>query len=74
MLTQSELTGKFYDDMDAVFFRNLRQSIFYLKNNCYPIDMFLDSEDKIVMVFDKQQHKKVLKLWIANKDENKEDI
>jgi len=68
MMSQSELTGKWYQDEDVVFFRNLYQCAFYVKNNCLPIDMFCDSKGKLVMVFDRQRHNELIKLWIANKD------
>ena len=68
MRSQSELNGKWYQDEDCVFFRNLYQCAFYVKNHCLPIDMFTDSQDKLVMVFDRQRHNELIKLWVANKD------
>jgi hypothetical protein len=68
MISKSELTDRWYHDEDVVFFRNLYQCAFYIKNHCLPIDIFTDGNDKLVMVFDRQQHNELIKLWIANKD------
>ena len=68
MISQSELTGELYQDEDVVFFRNLCQCAFYIKNHCLPIGIFTDGQDKLVMVFDRQEHNKIIKMWIANKD------
>ena len=68
MLTISELTGKTYEDRDCVFYRNLYQCAFMIKNNVYPVDMFTDGGGKLVMVFNREDHKKIMPLWVANKD------
>lgn len=70
MFSISELTGKRYRDEDVVYFRNLYQCAFYIKHHCYPVEMFTDSNDKLVMVFDRKQHNDIIKLWIANKERN----
>lgn len=70
MMTKSELNGEWYQDEDAVFFRNLYQCCFYIKHHCLPIDLFCDSQGKLVMVFDRQKHNELIKLWIANKEKN----
>lgn len=67
MKSISELTGKSYIDEEAVFFRNLYQCAFYVKNHCMPIDMFCDGNGKLVMVFDRKRHNELIKLWVANK-------
>lgn len=67
MIVISELTGKEYQDEDAVFFRNLYQSTFYVKHNCMPIDMFCDGRDKLVMVFRRDDHNRMIKKWMENK-------
>lgn len=68
MISISELTGREYRDEEVVFFRNLYQCAFYIKHNCYPIDMFCDGQGKLVMVFDRQKHNELIKLWVANKE------
>lgn len=73
MKSISELTGKMYENEDVVFFRNLYQCAFYVAHNVMPVDMFTDNNGKLVMVFDRQQHNKIIKLWVDNKDKNKEE-
>lgn len=67
MYVISELTGKEYQDEDAVFFRNLYQCAFYIKHNCMPIDMFCDGRDKLVMVFNRADHNRMIGKWMENK-------
>lgn len=73
MISVSELTGKTYVDEDVVYFRNLHQCAFYVQHHCLPIEMFTDSSGKLVMVFDRKQHNELIKLWMINKDKNKEE-
>lgn len=73
MINISELTGKTYFDEDVVYFRNLYQCIFYIQHQCFPIDMFCDGQGKLVMVFDREQHNKLIKLWVANKNDRSDD-
>lgn len=68
MISISELTGKSYIDENCVFFRNLYQCAFYVEHHVLPIDMFTDSNGKLVMVFDRKQHNELIKLWVTNKD------
>lgn len=69
MINISQLTGDAYETEDYCFFRNLHQCCFYVKHNCMPIDMFCDGNDKLVMVFPRNRHKELIKLWVANKTE-----
>lgn len=68
----SDVTGIEYEMEDVVFFRNLYQSSFYVSHNATIVDVFSDSKGKLVFVFYRDQHEKILKLWLANKKENKE--
>lgn len=68
----SELTGKTYLDEDCVFFRNIYQICFYVKHNIMPIDLFCDSKDKLVAVFERKAHESIIGLWMENK--NKEVV
>ena len=74
MMSQSELTGSWYRDEECVFFRNLHQCAFYVAHNVMPIEMFTDSNGKLVMVFDRNQHNKMIKLWIANKEQESDKV
>ena len=68
MLEFSEVTGKTFESEECVFFRNIFQCAFYLAHNCPVQDVFVDSEMRLVFVFKKDDHKKILPLWMANKE------
>ena len=63
MKTLSEITGKYYEDEDCVFFRNTLQSAFYKFNNADLVDLFVDDNMKFVFVFYKQDHERLKMLW-----------
>ena len=67
MVQVSEITGKTYNDEDYYFYRNVKQQIFMLEHNCVPVDVFAGGDHKLVMAFSKEDHKRVLPLWMANK-------
>ena len=71
MKTVSDVTGITYENEDVVFFRNLYQSSFYIDHNATIVDVFTDSNKKLVFVFWRDQHDKLIKLWLENK---KDDI
>lgn len=66
----SDVTGITYELEDVVFFRNLYQSSFYIDHNATIVDVFTDSNGKLVFVFYREQHDKLIKLWLDNKKEN----
>ena len=70
MKTISDVTGITYENEDVVFFRNLYQSSFYIDNNATIVDVFTDGNKKIVFVFWRDQHEKLIKLWLENKKED----
>ena len=70
MKSISDVTGIVYEDEDVVFFRNLYQSSFYIANNATIVDVFTDSNGMLVFVFYRNQHEKLLKLWLENKRDN----
>lgn len=67
MIVVSDITGKAYDDMDCVFFRNIYQSAFYVDHNAEVVDLFTDSKGMLVFVFLKKEHESLIKLWMQNK-------
>lgn len=69
MKTKSDVTGILYENEDVVFFRNLYQSTFYIDHNATIVDIFTDSNKKLVFVFYRDQHEKLIKLWLENKKE-----
>lgn len=70
----SDVTGIEYEMEEVVFFRNLYQSSFYVANNATIVDVFTDGNKKLVFVFYRDQHEKLIKLWLENKSqENKEN-
>lgn len=69
----SDVTGIEYEMEDVVFFRNLYQSSFYIDHNATIVDVFTDSNKKLVFVFWRNQHEDLIKLWLENKrEDNKE--
>lgn len=72
MKTISDVTGIAYENEDVVFFRNLYQSTFYIDHNATIVDVFTDSNKKLVFVFYRDQHEKLIKLWLENKKEEQE--
>ena len=71
MKTISDVTGICYELEEVVFFRNLYQSTFYIDHNATIVDVFTDSNKKLVFVFWRNQHEHLIKLWLENKKENK---
>lgn len=70
----SDVTGISYEVEDVVFFRNLYQSTFYIDHNATIVDVFTDSNKKLVFVFWRDQHEKLIKLWLeSKKEDNKEE-
>lgn len=68
----SDVTGICYENEDVVFFRNLYQSTFYIDHNATIVDVFTDSNKKLVFVFWRSEHENLIKLWLKNKNENEE--
>ena len=68
MKIRSEVTGIEYEAENAVYFRNLHQSAFYIEHNAKIIDIFTDGSNKLVFVFDRQEHNELIKLWMTNKE------
>ena len=73
MKSISDVTGIMYENEDVVFFRNLYQSSFYIANNATIVDVFTDGKGMLVFVFYREEHEKLLKLWLATKRDNKEE-
>lgn len=69
----SDVTGIEYEMEDVVFFRNLYQSSFYIDHNATIVDVFTDSNKKLVFVFWRNQHENLIKLWLENKRESNKE-
>lgn len=67
MLEHSDVTGKTFVSEEAVYFRNPIQSGFYIANGATILDVFADSENKMVVVFPRDEHKVLIKKWMDNK-------
>lgn len=74
MYETSKVTGKTYVIEDAVFFRNIHQSAFYVKHGAVIWDLFVDDEYKFVFCFPRKQHNKLIKLWMDNKHKNENNV
>ena len=70
MLEHSDVTGKTFVSEEAVYFRNPIQSGFYIANGATILDVFADSENKMVVVFPSDEHKVLIKKWMDNKKNN----
>jgi hypothetical protein len=70
MKTISDVTGITYENKEVVYFRNLYQSTFYIDNNATIVDVFTDGNKKLVFVFWRDQHEKLIKLWLENKGQD----
>ena len=70
MKTISDVTGITYENEDVVYFRNLYQSSFYIDHNATIVDVFTDGNKKLVFVFWRSQHEKLIKLWLENKSQD----
>jgi hypothetical protein len=70
----SETTGKNYDTDTSVFYRNLIQAAWLLsKPDATLLDIFCDSNGKMVLVFPKELHKKYIGEWAERSRESKEN-
>jgi len=63
MMTKSELTGKWYQDEEMVFFKNTLQSAFYVFHGSVLQDIFVNDKMKFVYVFKKTDHERLKMLW-----------
>lgn len=69
MTQKSDVTGKTYQDEECVFFRNYLQAAKYISWGAKLIDIFTDSQEKLVFVFSKNDHCKYKVRWIERKKE-----
>lgn len=67
MKAVSDITNTIYEAEDCVFFRNAHQSAFYVKHGAKLVDLFVDSSIKFVFVFTKEDHKRLIGMWVDNK-------
>lgn len=72
MKSKSGLTGLWYEDEEVYFFRNYVQSAYYLEWGAKLVDLFTDSNHKLVFVFLKEDHARLKDRWINNKDKDEE--
>lgn len=67
MYYTSKVTGMKYEHKDVVYFRNLYQCTFYIKNGATIVDVFCDKNNMLVFCFPRDEHKELIKLWMDNK-------
>lgn len=68
----SSLTGKYYDEKDAIRIVNTKQAAFYWKNGIKPISIYPSEDLKtgeniLVFVFSKSRTKELYKEWLKSK-------
>lgn len=72
-MVYSETTGRCYNDMDMVFYRNYVQATWMLSHpDCILYDIF-ESNGKLVFCFSREQHKKWIQEWNERPHKNKEE-
>lgn len=64
----SKINGQLYHLKDVCRVIDQKQQKLYIKNNVYPVDMYTTSdenthEDKLVMLFSREQSKPLYILW-----------
>lgn len=69
MLIETNIKSRDYTYNEVVRICNVKQQIFYLNNNVYPIDIYTSYDDKnnrkiIVMIFEKEKTKELYQKWL----------
>lgn len=64
----SKINGNQYSLKEIVAIRNPKQQKLYIKNELYPVDMYVSTdsstnEDKLVMLFPRAESKPLYQLW-----------
>lgn len=67
MKSISGITGMAYDEEECVFFRNPKQSAYYIYRSAKLVDVFSGEDLKLVFVFTKADHDKYKMDW-ANRE------
>lgn len=68
-MIETNINSRNYVHNEVVRICNVKQQIFYLSNNVYPIDIYTSYDDKndrkiIVMIFEKDKTKQLYKKWL----------
>ena len=64
MIQYSEVTGKYYETNETVFYRNILQAAFMMsKPDMVLYDLFTDSNGMLVFCFPKALHKQYIQEW-----------
>lgn len=75
---RSTVTGKSYDVFETVKILNIYQSIFYMENNVYPVDIKISEDRKtgkkcLVFYFIRSETREAYDQWCKNKGLTRED-
>lgn len=73
MKAYSEVTHTWYDTDSAVFFRNIIQAGWYVMKGATILDVFADSEGKLVVAFPRDEHNVLITEWVARKPKDQQD-
>ena len=68
-MIETNIKSRNYLQNEIVRICNVKQQIFYMSNNIYPIDIYTSYDDKndrkiIVMIFEKKNTKELYQKWI----------
>lgn len=74
MMQYSDVTGKQFQSEDAVYYRNIIQSAWLLsKPDAVLLDLFTDSNGKLVFCFPRELHKKYISEWANRPHQERND-
>ncbi|MBQ4523324.1 MAG: hypothetical protein IJA10_10295 [Lachnospiraceae bacterium] len=68
-MIETNIKARNYLQNEVVRICNVKQQIFYISNNVYPIDIYTSYDDKndrkiIVMIFEKENTKELYQKWL----------
>lgn len=68
-MVKTNINARDYKYNEVVRICNVKQQIFYLSSNVYPIDIYTSYDDKndrkiIVMIFEKDKTKELYQKWL----------
>lgn len=63
MKEYSDITQRWYEPDECVFFRNCVQSAHYIAWGATVYDIFVDNQNKLVFCFSREDHNKLKNRW-----------
>lgn len=66
-MIKSEITGQWYDPDEMVFYKNPLQSAYMLEWGEKLVDIFTDSDHRLIFVFTRDSHRRCIDKWMKQK-------